>query len=1288
MTLRESLEAAIDDDADGPANHQRYSDWLQEHGDPRGELIGLEHQLAAHPLGSHGAQLRARHRELWASHRSAWLGSLIEPERGRHLRLEWRYGFIRKARIGHRLELEPNPDVTLQRLLSHPSARFLRELDLSTCAERASVAQTLLEAPRTTLEKLTIGRYQVDLQPAWATLTHNSMPRLKRLEVRGRMGEMARLSLELPSLEELALNLLNLGPTQLDSVRLGHLPALTSLGLWLDASVSFEKLASWLAEAPPSLRVLTLENVTNTDALMPLLAKLPLIRHLRALHVTRSGLTFRGAKTLVSKASVFEHLERLVLRENRLTSKACESIQAALPAAMTSSQAANTAPEIFYPDRVDAAIRSAQFSGSGYTPKPEQALLLLESGLELVEATSHHELVADFLRALAKRLQELGRHREAVVRLQQRVEICEDLSQPTWFPWRELAAAWRMMGEQHHLREALAMAAASTEKAPTDLVIELAEAHLLLGDHRLAVDVLMALPTSERDFPQAHDVLGCALMAEGRLDEAELHFEANLKNQENTKKYTSMLNLSGLYELRGDHAKAKAMVDEAVTTAKATSVRAHADALATRGQLLLSRGRISEAAVALEASAPLAATLDNPALQGMVSVMLGTCALASDRPAEASREGHRALALLDRAGNREWQALALDVLASAETQPDKARVFRQQALELTQRTGDLRGRCIHLLGLGELSVRERELERAQPLIDEATRLAQQLAERHLMALSAMARGQLGYARANQEEAVAHFETARAEARAASDATLEASAALRVVAALGAQQPLEAAYERLQTLERVFENVGAHTHRQEAQLTRRWLEAPTLSDAQPAAYLAWLRRERLMIQAAAVPETPATPAAPLPASMAERLAAVKALIEQGKHYSGWTVLPLLREALEQDPAAYAESFIPYLKTLPLSDEPVFDWIKGLPINLRALPFVTHGIRWSSSRIKLENLKELADDSNLTSARSLELSHAQVNDKGLGILCASPHLRNLTQLSLRGNQLTDKGLEQLATAQIASLNHLDLSGNSKITLAGVTALLKSPVTAQLTELLFEYQHLGPELGETLAKWPRIAKLKVLRLQAVDLGDPGLAALLERLESVETLGVNYNGLTAKSIEALTGTPSTQHLRKLELSGNRLGRAGLLKLASWPRLGELTELNLHGVEADDICAEALAPRFACLDHLFLGRNHLTHRGATALVNSTLPQTLKYLDVSFNPLSDEGVGALASVTFPQLAILELTGVGMSDAGAARLASAKAHPRLQTLGAGANELTPTGEQLLRPLAHSVNLFKY
>jgi uncharacterized protein (TIGR02996 family) len=110
------LEARILADPDDAEAYLVYGDWLQARGDPRGELIAVQHRLANETSAD---ELRAREREL--------VGELMPLDKGSDIELDWRLGFVHTLRI-RRAHSGGLGD--LRKLFEHRCLRFLRALEI------------------------------------------------------------------------------------------------------------------------------------------------------------------------------------------------------------------------------------------------------------------------------------------------------------------------------------------------------------------------------------------------------------------------------------------------------------------------------------------------------------------------------------------------------------------------------------------------------------------------------------------------------------------------------------------------------------------------------------------------------------------------------------------------------------------------------------------------------------------------------------------------------------------------------------------------------------------------------------------------------------------------------------------------------------------------------------------------------------------------------------------------------------------------------------------------------
>lgn len=167
-----------------------------------------------------------------------------------------------------------------------------------------------------------------------------------------------------------------------------------------------------------------------------------------------------------------------------------------------------------------------------------------------------------------------------------------------------------------------------------------------------------------------------------------------------------------------------------------------------------------------------------------------------------------------------------------------------------------------------------------------------------------------------------------------------------------------------------------------------------------------------------------------------------------------------------------------------------------------------------------------------------------------LYASPHVRNLTKLSLAHNRMDPAEVVQLCRSpNLAQLESLDLSQNA-IGGRGIRHLAESPYLTKLTSLDLSGDELGVEDVRLLAELPRFRNLKELRLGS-------------------------NGLGVTAARVLANSANLAGLRVLGLMSNRIGEGGAKALANSKYLGELTQLDVRFNNLGASAKKALRARF-----------------------------------------------------------------------------------------------------------------
>jgi uncharacterized protein (TIGR02996 family) len=126
--LEAMISAAVPGDT---APYLVYADWLQQRGDPRGELITLQHAMHQQRDTKTFMEFKQREQALRFAHERAWLG-VVTVAAAHRLKLEWRLGFVESARVAaSTYPSEPTLAAVLGALLASPAGCAVRSLDLT-----------------------------------------------------------------------------------------------------------------------------------------------------------------------------------------------------------------------------------------------------------------------------------------------------------------------------------------------------------------------------------------------------------------------------------------------------------------------------------------------------------------------------------------------------------------------------------------------------------------------------------------------------------------------------------------------------------------------------------------------------------------------------------------------------------------------------------------------------------------------------------------------------------------------------------------------------------------------------------------------------------------------------------------------------------------------------------------------------------------------------------------------------------------------------------------------------
>ncbi|MDQ3365855.1 MAG: WGR domain-containing protein [Myxococcota bacterium] len=364
-----ALEAAIAADPSDREAYAVFGDWLQEQGDPRGELISL--QLAY--KDKQGKALIEKHADYFlgplAEHVKVYdsgannsVSKLRTPAQEKEWQKThedaflWRNGFIYRVRLSHDVysheDFKGELSTILEQVLAHPSGRYVAELAfMSNGDPNEDDLQDLIDvlarrAPATT-RKLVFGdnvdqiswHHTGDLGKLW-----KAVPKLRVLELE--TGQFEVRKLHAPALERAIFITGGLSRSCGKDIATAVMPAIQHLEIYYGSSnyggeCTMQEVRPLLDRTDlGNLAYLGLKNSEFADELATNLLGAKVLKGLKTLDLSHGVLTDEGARALVAAKESLAHLECLDLSQNYLSKAGSKLVKGLCKTVITDKQKA------------------------------------------------------------------------------------------------------------------------------------------------------------------------------------------------------------------------------------------------------------------------------------------------------------------------------------------------------------------------------------------------------------------------------------------------------------------------------------------------------------------------------------------------------------------------------------------------------------------------------------------------------------------------------------------------------------------------------------------------------------------------------------------------------------------------------------------------------------------------------------------------------------------------------------------------------------------------------------
>jgi uncharacterized protein (TIGR02996 family) len=348
--IEPALDAALRANPSDAAAALVYADWLQHRGHPRGELIAIQHERIERP---DDLALAAAEQHVLETHADVLWAHARAPDAHKNeggVEVTWERGFIRRARILGFHDDGASEDL-LWELLRHPSARFLRELELG-CHHAGDQNNELMSdllvraGPTPPLRSLVLADFDdseidnIDISRApLGDLTGlgERYPELESVTLKG-TGDVVLGDLRLPRARRFALRTSTLERTTLAAIVRAPWPALEELELWFGDPLRGYGADCELADveplfqcALPKLRTLSLRNAMFSDEIVPAILAWPGAAQLERLDFALGTLSDAGADALIAGRAALRALAHVGVFECALSTAGLQRLRAAFP---------------------------------------------------------------------------------------------------------------------------------------------------------------------------------------------------------------------------------------------------------------------------------------------------------------------------------------------------------------------------------------------------------------------------------------------------------------------------------------------------------------------------------------------------------------------------------------------------------------------------------------------------------------------------------------------------------------------------------------------------------------------------------------------------------------------------------------------------------------------------------------------------------------------------------------------------------------------------------------------
>lgn len=338
-----SLEKLIAKNLSDPTNYLVYGDWLTAEGDPRGELVTVQHGISelsnVDKKGAKGKALLNREKSILKAN-SNFVGDVVSSKL---VKLGWRWGFIESLKFNNDEdwmddEHKVNVAAIVKALLASPAiagissieVNILRWDDVSTDAH--TILKAFGESPYgKQITKVVVAPPSGDVDtgmfdPGKST-EHLAkwFPNLEVLKIHGNDFKLGPMSF--PKLRELYIETCGLTKKNLAQITSGSFPKVERAEIWFGSddygcNCKVKDLQPIFdGKVFPKVENLGLMNSEFEDAIAKEIIHSKVIKKLKILNLSLGTIWTEGVKAFLDNPKAIAHLDSINVNDNHISKK-------------------------------------------------------------------------------------------------------------------------------------------------------------------------------------------------------------------------------------------------------------------------------------------------------------------------------------------------------------------------------------------------------------------------------------------------------------------------------------------------------------------------------------------------------------------------------------------------------------------------------------------------------------------------------------------------------------------------------------------------------------------------------------------------------------------------------------------------------------------------------------------------------------------------------------------------------------------------------------------------------